>query len=828
MKKSLLTLVLTLAVMLANAVPAKHVARIVKLEDGSTITVYLRGDETYHFFTTTDGTPVIEVSEGTYRVVPEMKDSIYNRWTERSKVRNAHRFAKHIAAAQSGRHKAAFGYPTSYTGKKRGVIILVNFADLKMLSKDTKDVFTDQFNKVGYSENGHEGSVHDYFLDASYGKFDLEFDVYGPVTVSKSYVYYGQNDDDGEDMYPATMCEEAVKLADAQNTINWKDYDWDGDGEVDQVLFVYAGFGEAAGGSSSTIWPHEFSFSGAQIEYNDGDGSMILDGVTIDTYACSCELAGKSGTTMDGIGTACHEFSHCLGIPDLYDTSYSGGFGMGVWDVMHKGSYNGPNQNGEVPAGYTAYERWFAGWLDFTELKDPCYVKDMPALQDSAFAYIIYNEGNKDEYFILENRQNRGFFKYVNTDTSIHGMLAYHVDYDEEAWINDLVNNDSKHQRLSIIPAGKNYGTYVQSWGIWNTTEQQYATQLFPGTSNATALTNDSHTSYNGKLFNRNTDGTYCMNKPITDVAENNGLISFTFSGGIFVEAPVAEEATNIGLNSFTANWNAVEGADSYSIELSPVNTGAEEIISEDMSAFASVENDGTSDIGSGLDSYMQNPGWDGYRVYKAKNAIKLGSSKGAGYFCSPYISAPSSGIITVSLNAKAYNTDNTTLYVYALESDNTIIEEKTIEPSTEATDYTVTLNVTEDCYIDIENGGSKQRAYIYGITIYDGDASSDAKARKVISKQTIDGITGTSYTFTDLTESAYKYRVKTVSDDVSSVWSDFISVYLDPTAINAIDTKDATATYYNLKGMKVSSPSIPGIYLVKKGDKVRKMLIGR
>ena len=46
--------------------------------------------------------------------------------------------------------------------------------------------------------------------------------------------------------------------------------------------------------------------------------SVKLDGVTVDTYACGSELMGISGKTLDGIGTMCHEYSHCLGLPDFY------------------------------------------------------------------------------------------------------------------------------------------------------------------------------------------------------------------------------------------------------------------------------------------------------------------------------------------------------------------------------------------------------------------------------------------------------------------------------------------------------------------------------
>lgn len=508
------------------AIPAKRRPFTVKLVDGSTATVTLCGDENYHYIATTEGTPVVEVSEGIYRLAPELKDSISIKWENRAKNRNAHRFAKSRAIASQNRQRKAFGYPTAYSGKKKGVVILVNFSDKSFKPSTTREIIEEQFNKVGYNKNNHIGSVHDYFYEASYGKFDLEFDVFGPVTVSKTMAHYGKNNRDGDDLYPGELVIEACRLAHKQNSINWSDYDWDNDGYVDQVFVIYAGYGEHAGAASNTIWPHECTLT-EEAKLFDGSGPINLSGTKIDTYAVSCELNGTSGNTISGIGTACHEFSHCLGIPDFYDTSYNGGYGMNFWDLMDTGSYSGPNSDGEVPTGYTAYERWFAGWLEPIELKSSCHITSMPAINKEPIAYIIYNDANRNEYYIIENRQNTGFFTYTDNVQNLHGLLVTHVDYNEELWTNNYPNDDAKHQRMSIIPAGNTYGTKSYSGGYFS--DKVFSTQLFPGTWNVTELNNDSHIKCNGKLFNRNTDGSYNMNKIITNISESNRLISFDF-----------------------------------------------------------------------------------------------------------------------------------------------------------------------------------------------------------------------------------------------------------------------------------------------------------
>ena len=383
---------LTLAAMFmlaasAFAVPAKRVKRQVQQPDGSVLTVMLRGDENFHYTSTEDGQPLVQRADGAYcyatldsngkltasaQVAHDVESrgaaelSFLNYYTaesqkvrslgmERAKQRNARRMArlanrgvvdasgKPVRRVMAG---ATGGEGIGVTGKRKGLVILVNFKDKKMQSKHTQAEWNDYFNKVGYNKYGNNGSVHDYFYAQSYGKLDLEFDVIGPVTVSKNMASYGANDAQGNDIDPAGMIKEACELAYAKEKMDMSQYDWDGDGAVDQVYVIYAGYGEAAGGDANTIWPHEW-------DIQSGGYSLVLGGQRIRTYACSSELNGGYGTDISGIGTACHEFSHCMGIPDFYDTS-GDSFGMDAWDLMDYGSYGG---DGYEPTGYNTYEK---------------------------------------------------------------------------------------------------------------------------------------------------------------------------------------------------------------------------------------------------------------------------------------------------------------------------------------------------------------------------------------------------------------------------------------------------------------------------------------
>ena len=241
----------------------------------------------------------------------------------------------------------------SYIGKKRCLIILVQFSNKKFSMADPKAFYNRVANEEGFSEGNFRGSVKDYFHAQSNGQFDLTFDIAGPYTLA-NYEVYGANSADDIDKNRQGMIAAACQNA-VNDGWNLAPYDWDDDGEVDLVFVLYAGRGEATGGDANTIWPHK---SNLPMPTAYGDKKVY-------TYACSNELATE--TCVDGIGTICHEFSHCLGFPDAYDTEYKGFYGMGTWDLMCSGSYNG---NSYCPAGYTAYEKYAAGWIEPVELTE--------------------------------------------------------------------------------------------------------------------------------------------------------------------------------------------------------------------------------------------------------------------------------------------------------------------------------------------------------------------------------------------------------------------------------------------------------------------------
>mgnify|MGYP002307881128 FL=1 len=514
MRKLLLTISFMLACTAIHAVPAKRgIWRTLSLADGKQVKAELRGDEYMSYYQTATGECYM-LNSGTGFYEQVNVDAMQEISTAKRAMQNARRMQR----VESRRAKAA----ARVAGTKKGLVVLVEFSDTYFSSSDAQLLYNDILNGENYknSELGFVGSVRDYFRDQSNGQLLIDFDVVGPVRLSKNYAYYGENTGiGGQDAHPDEMVASACEAVADQ--VDFNDYDWDGDGVADQVCILYAGRGEASGGGANSIWPHESALT----RYGR---NVVIDGVKVDTYACSCELGEKG--TIDGIGTFCHEFSHCLGIPDVYDTGSLGNYGMYRWDIMSYGNYNGGSF---VPSAYTSYERWLAGWLEPVELTEDTDISDMKALEDGGHAYIIYNDGNRNEYYLLENRQKTGWDAAQPGD----GLLIIHVDYDATVWKNNTVNTQRDHQRLTPIAADNSYEAY----------DDDCAGDAFPYNGN-NSLTKETVPA--AVLFNKNTDGSYNMNKSVTDITENaDGTISFSFR--IDNDKPQPDAAGNWFYESF-------------------------------------------------------------------------------------------------------------------------------------------------------------------------------------------------------------------------------------------------------------------------------------
>lgn len=553
MKRILISAVLSLCAAMTFAIPAKKSWKVVSQSDGTTIKVSQAGDEHLHYYITEDNVPIYKAADNRYCYLTIESGKLHNsgvlahesaaRSAKELQVMNTIHDLAPIARQMAAKKRSAAKrcvrpdrLPSKddisvFKGSKKALVILAAFSDKSFSKGDDAIVkfYDEVLNQEGYSQNGAAGSVHDYFKDMSRGEFDLTFDIVGPVKVSKSATYYGgPSPIMGGTDHIGEFITEAIKKADEKCDIDWKKYDWDDDGEVEQVFVLYAGYGQATGGPTGTIWPNAWTLDEA-LQNNDGNGGFSIDGVFINQYACSNELYLDSGTVPMGLGVFCHEFSHCMGLPDMYDTNYGSTPTMGDWDLLAGGSYNGPQGIGWCPAGWTSYERAYAGWLELTELKAGDIIKGMTSLEEAdGKAYVIYNDNHKDEYYLLENHKGMGWDKY----TPENGLLIIHVDYDKDLFDNNIVNSKGE-----FTPA-EGYDRYFTNdhprmapfsrvRSIQNDT-YFYTYPMDAPRGVVDSLTDTSKPA--AELYNALADGSKLMGKPVYNIEkDDDGNISFTF-----------------------------------------------------------------------------------------------------------------------------------------------------------------------------------------------------------------------------------------------------------------------------------------------------------
>lgn len=524
----------------ANAVPAKKLQKVITLTNGTQVSVELRGDEYLSWWEGTDGTAYRATADENVFEAFDLEAqkpaaSARRARTEQGRVARLARVKNSLKGADD-KMRGLGGDHITYKGVKKGLVVLVDFKNKKFADGHDLEYYKNVINGKDFSdeEEGYVGSVRDYFLAQSNGQFELDFDVVGPVTMSKNYGYYGNDGAYQKDEKVYEMIKEACDGI--QDKVNLKDYDWDGDGEADQVFFLYAGLGQASGGSAGTVWPHE-----SELRYWPC-GVLSYSTGKINTYACANELQpetqGSSRYISAGIGTICHEFSHCLGFADMYDTTGSGGYGMSVFDVMDQGSYNG---NGFVPCNYTAFERIYAGWVEAIELIDPATVKDMKSVSDYGRPFIMYNYKNTNEYFLMENRQNTGWDKGLYGS---NGLLIVHVNYVPSRWANNSVNSSAEKIQCCTV---------VNADGSRENTQYSLQGDLYPyevkGVTMNDEFTDESEPA--AKLYTKNSDNSYALGIPITNIKRSKGSISFLVCGG---------DANNVIDNTFNGVVDGING----------------------------------------------------------------------------------------------------------------------------------------------------------------------------------------------------------------------------------------------------------------------------
>ena len=378
-------------------------------------------------------------------------------------------------------------------------VILVNYPDMSYRI-DRADVDS-MFNAVNYIKDGATGSVRQYFYDQSYGEYNPQFDIYGPVTVSQNYAHYAER--------ASELVLEACALMD--DSLDFTLYNLDGDDKVDLMYCLFAGPPASdsptwVDNPNALIWPHYWTIA----EAGSHGQPTVFDGLTINDYEVSSELDGflsdASTAIIAGVGLACHEFGHGMGLPDVYSTNDNATHKTsGYWDIMDYCYGN----DGKTPAAYSAYERWFMGWLEPMLLNQAYDVQLGDINTTQSAAYITANGSaiadilspNPNVFYLLENRQKAGWDAYLPG----HGMLVTKVTYDSQKWKYNRVNYSASAMCIDLLEADGSAPAYPNaSW---------YGK---PGDTYPTG----------------STSFTKVANYQVTEIAEANGVITFKVNGG--------------------------------------------------------------------------------------------------------------------------------------------------------------------------------------------------------------------------------------------------------------------------------------------------------
>jgi len=817
-KPILTALAFATAVAGADAIIAKRDVMTVTRPDGTTLRIKKTGDEAMHFTTTEDGI-LIHEANGVFtyarlndaglvestgikannletRTAAEVKGATRLEDIDMdrlAKMRNVEkrRMESYVPygtivpngmrrAPQTGKGLVKSTFPTK--GSTKGLIILVQYKDIKFTSKDPSRYFNDMINKKGFNEYGGTGSALDFFTEQSGGQFTPKFDVYGPVTLNGNRAVYGGNDSSGSDKNPAGMVAQAVQALDA--TVDFSQYDTDNDGEIDNVYVIYAGQGEASYGPEESIWPHSW-------DVRSGGYNVIVDGKRLGHYACSNEW---ENTRPDGVGTFIHEFSHVMGLPDLYSTGSTNlTCTPGSYSCMDYGPYN---NNGCTPPNYSAYELNALGWYEPITLKGAESLSLEP-ITSGRFALIPTDSDN--EFFLIENRQQTGWDAFIPG----HGMLIWHIDYVASKFNQNIPNNDTSHQYVDIEEAnGKPYNTSLEAMEGWP----------FPGSENKTEFTSSTKPALK-------TWGGKAIDLPITNIEESNdGIISFDVAGGgtrLAVPTPTASTPNSTD-RFFDISWPAVDGATDYVVTI-----------------YAASKDKGGSETVDFTDSKLP----DGWTATLEKYYISVASSGEN----PPSFRLDATGN---NLTSPVYPSDINALSFYIVGNGSKMSSKLWV-------DFNVNGTFISDIYLQLEGNSFSGTATLEADQIPAGARQIRFRMEKTIGNVALDDIvvkygqldqvlpdynavrTGgkTSMRVDRLKEGhdLYYFTVSALNDRQFSQASQ--PVYVTVSGMGGVEDiavdndSDAPARYFNLQGVEVANPT-PGVYIKVVGKTATKVVV--
>lgn len=396
------------------------------------------------------------------------------------------------------------------------LVVLLEFVDEQFHCENPQEYYDKMLNEPGYNQGAGAGCMADYFREQSNGLFNLQFDVYGPYAVSQKAQPYETPNKDTRNSGRDSFREATQKLLEEHPDIDFSQYDWNNDGSVNQVIFVYAGYGGNNGAKTyGHIWPNTSSFTSI----------TTLDGKKISAYSASGEIWPTSTPRSCGIGTICHEFSHSLGLPDIYPTNGVAYSVCDEWDLMDGGNFT---NYGWCPPNFTSIEKMLLGWLTPIELTEAASIVNLKPVSEGGEVYMANyypyveepSEARADDEgnlrVLIENRRQTRW----DAGAPGNGLMIWYLDYDESAWRNNTPNNRKDDPRFRPVYAD---GLDYAAWAA------KIAEQELSNYQNSNRM-NKRHLSTAVFPYEDRNAVEECNISNIT--VDENGLVSFDFMGG--------------------------------------------------------------------------------------------------------------------------------------------------------------------------------------------------------------------------------------------------------------------------------------------------------
>src|SRR5213076_362110 len=286
-----------------------------------------------------------------------------------------------------------------------------------------------QYNQVLFAASptgasaGRPYTYRSYYEQMSNGLFSVQGKSYGYAALDSNEVTYtgvagtctgnpyGNTNCNGlfSDQAVARMqggLREALRKLD--NQVDWTQYDFDGDGYVDLVAFIHPPIDGACGGATNNhLWSHRSYLTnafGSVVPYTTHSVNSQGVPIKVADYILESGVGGLDGcdpSQIMPVGTVVHETGHGFGLPDLYDTHYTGQ-GVGEWSLMGSGNYSSPLS----PSRMDAWSLSQLGWVTIVPLGSAgTHSFGAAPTSDTAFYLPVSGSKPRGEYFLRDNRQ---------------------------------------------------------------------------------------------------------------------------------------------------------------------------------------------------------------------------------------------------------------------------------------------------------------------------------------------------------------------------------------------------------------------------------------